>query len=291
MLRETLEQLFESIAQHIPSEVIMESKKDYQKLTGETSEDDKSHNTRMALFLEWSLLDNYVPGTQNTILEDIIKKNESVWDQNRLEVHRNIANNIQALFGIKKVRNNSVTVQNLFTDEKHLIDEEDSSMIFRKNDIFQGRIVPQQGKWFFTGHFCFHPNEIHSYINSEVKNILTLQKSWGKEVKSLAKELFKTQKSRLKNSNYIVEMKRKIEVTGAGTKRDLLVEKLSALREDRDNLETSSKQKDISIAHLKKEKIEFVGRRMAVDLINKLACMKLKCERYRNIEIAEIYKN
>ena len=74
MLRETLEQLFESIAQHIPSEVIMESKKDYQKLTGETSEDDKSHNTRMALFLEWSLLDNYVPGTQNTILEDIIKK-------------------------------------------------------------------------------------------------------------------------------------------------------------------------------------------------------------------------
>ncbi len=291
MLRETFDQLFEYIAQHIPSEIILESKKDYQKLTGETSEDDKSHNTRMALFLEWFLLDIYAPGTQNTNLEDIIKKNESVWDQNRLEVCRNITNNIQALFEIKKVRNNSASILNLFTGEKYLIDEGDSSQIFRKNDFFQGRIIPQQGKWSFTGHFCFHPNETHSYIKNEVKNISMLQKSWGEEVKILEKKLFKTGKSRLKNSDDIVQVTRKVEIAGVGSKGDILAEKLLVLREDRENLETSFKQMEIAIAHLKKEKIEFEGRRMVADLINKLACMKLKNERYRNMEIAGIYKN
>ena len=269
----------------------MESKKDYQKSTGKTYGDDKSYDTRMALFLEWYLLDNYVPGTQNTILEDIIEKNESVWDQNHSEVCRNIANNIQALFEVKKVRNNSVTVLNLFTDEKYLIDEEDSNLIFRKNDIFQGRIVPQHGKWFFTGHFCFHPSEISSYINSEVKKISILQKSWEKELKNLEKELFKTQKTGLRISDQVVQMKRKIEGTDVGSKRNVLMEKLSALKEDRKKIETSGHQKDIAIDHLKNDKIKLEGRRMIVDLVNKLAYMKLKWERSRKIEIADIYKN
>ena len=69
MLKERLEQLFEFIAQHIPSEQIMLAKKEYQKTTGETYEDDKSYNTRMSLFLEWYLLDNYKPGTGITTLE------------------------------------------------------------------------------------------------------------------------------------------------------------------------------------------------------------------------------
>ena len=72
MLKETLEQLFEFIAQHIASEQIMMAKKEYQKTTGEIYEDDKSYNTRMALFLEWYLLDQFKPGTRHTILEKII---------------------------------------------------------------------------------------------------------------------------------------------------------------------------------------------------------------------------
>ena len=59
MLKETLEQLFEFVAQHIPSEQIMIAKKEYQKTTGEIYEDDKSYNTRMVLFLEWYLLDQF----------------------------------------------------------------------------------------------------------------------------------------------------------------------------------------------------------------------------------------
>ena len=291
MFKEQLEQLFEYIPQHIPSENIIESKKDYQKSTGQIYEDDKSYNMRMALFLEWYLLDNYVARTKVTILEDIIEKNASVWNHNRLEVCRNITSNIQALFKVKKVRNDSVTVLNLIADEKYLVEQEDSSLIFRKNDIFQGRIVPQQNKWFFTGHFCFHPNEAYKYISSEAKEIFAVQKSWRRELNNIEKELIETEKSSLKISNHIVKMKRTIEGTDIESKKDMLVEKLSSLRGNRKKLETSTHQKNSAIAHLKNEKIKFEGRRMIVDLVNKLSHMKLKWERSRKITIADIYKN
>ena len=120
MLKENLEQLFEFIAQHIPAEIIMQAKKEYQKTTGEIYEDDRSYNTRMALFLEWYLLDNYIPGTQKTILENIIEENHLTWDQSHLEACQDITNNIQALFEVKRIRDNSVTVLDLFSDKKYL---------------------------------------------------------------------------------------------------------------------------------------------------------------------------
>ena len=134
---------------HIPSEYIMIAKKEYQKTTGKIYEDDKSYNTRMALFLEWYLLDYYEPGTHRSILENIIEDNSSSWTLDRREACKDISNNIQALFEIKKVRDNSVTVLDLFSDEKYLVEEEDSKLVFRKNDIFQGRIFPHQDKYFF----------------------------------------------------------------------------------------------------------------------------------------------
>ena len=142
MLKESLEQLFEYVAKHISSEQIMLAKKEYQKSTGDIYEDDKSYNTRMALFLEWYLLDQYDPETHLTTLENIIEENPSSWTQDRLEIYKDISKNILGLFEVRKVRDHSVTVLNLFTDEKYLVDEADSKLAFRKNDMFQGRIIP-----------------------------------------------------------------------------------------------------------------------------------------------------
>ena len=269
----------------------MMAKKEYQKTAGEIYEDDKSYNTRMALFLEWYLLDQFEPGTRHTILEKIIKDNSSSWPLDRLDAYKDISNNIQALFEIKKVRDNSVTVLDLFTDEKYQVEEEDSKLAFRKNDIFQGRIVPYGDKYFFTGHFCFHPNETQRYIKGEAKKFYLLQRSWKKELNKLEKELLKTQKLYFKNSYSIEKIKTKIERTGFGTKRDKLAGKLLSLEESKEKLETSTQQTEREIDHLKLEKIKIEGRRLISELINKLAYMNLKWERSRQIDISDIYKN
>ena len=291
MLKQNLEQLFEFIAQHIPSEQIMQAKKEYQKTTGEIYEDDNSYNTRMALFLEWYLLDNYKPDTQKTILENIIEENQSNWAQNHLEACKDITNNIQALFEVKKVRDDSVTVLDLFKDEKYLVHESDSKLVFRKNDIFQGRIVPHQGKWNFTGYFCFHPGKSHRYIKDEAKKIFILQRSWQKELNILEKELLKKEKFSLKNSKHIEKIKTKIERTDSVTKRESLTSELVTLEESGKDMVISTQETENKIARLKNETINLEGRKMISELLNKLAYMNLKWERSRQIEISDIYKD
>ena len=291
MIRETLEQLFEFVAQHIPSEQIMMAKKEYQKTTGEIYEDDKSYNSRMALFLEWYLLDQYEPGTRQTVLENIIEDNSFSWTPDRLESYKDVSKNIQALFEIKKVRDNSVTVLDLFTDEKYQIEEEDSKLAFRKNDIFQGRIVPHNDRYFFTGYFCFHPTKTQLYIKGEAKKFYLLQRSWKKELTKLEKESSKFQKLYLKNAVSIEKIKTKIERTDSGTKRDKLTGKLLGLKEDKIKFEASSQQTGKEIGHLKLEKMKIEGRSLISELINKLAYMNLKWERSRQIDVSDIYRN
>lgn len=291
MLKENLEQLFEFIAQHIPSDKIMQAKKEYQSMTGEIYEDDKSYNMRMALFLEWYLLDNYTAGTQKTILESLIEENLFEWTQSHVEACKDIAYNIQALFEVKKVRDNSVTVLDLFTDEKYLIEEEDSKLVFRKNDIFQGRIVPRQGKWYFTGYFCFHPSKTQRFIKDEAKKIYIIHRLWLKELASLEKELSGIEKASLKNSKNIEKIKVKIERTEVDAKREKLIKELLEFEENSKNLEASAQEKNERIFNMKNETIKLEGRRLISELINKLAYMNLKWERSRQIEISDIYKN
>lgn len=292
MFKEHLEQLFEFVAKNIPSQQIMEAKKEYQKTTGEIYEDDKSYNTRMALFLEWYLLDTCVPGTEKTVLEDIIENNKSSWTPSHLEIYQQISDNIEALFEVKKIKDDSVTVLDLYRDEKYLVDEKDSKLVFRKNDIFQGRIVPHQGKWFFTGNYCFHPDKTHRYIKSDVKPIYKLHMVWKKELKNLEKELSKFQSSILKISNTIDKLKTKYERADFGsTKKDKLEKELILQEENRAEMETNVQQKNNEIEILKNEKIKLEGRKLITDMINKLAYMNLKWERSRQIEILDIYKN
>jgi hypothetical protein len=291
MLKESLEQLFEYVAKHISSEQIMLAKKEYQKSTGDIYEDDKSYNTRMALFLEWYLLDQYDPETHRTILENIIEDNPSSWTQDRLEVYKNISKNILGLFEVRKVRDHSVTVLNLFTDEKYLVDEEDSKLAFRKNDMFQGRIIPHRGKYYFSGYFCFHPNKTHRYIKNEAKAFYILQKSWKKELKVLEKNLLKIQKTYIKNSKSIEKIRTKIANTDISAKLEYLNTELLSLEKVRAEIETRIQHAEEAIHQLELDKIKLEGRWLNTELINKLAYMNLKWERSRQIDISDIYKN
>jgi hypothetical protein len=267
MLQISFEQLFEYVAQHIPSEQVMMAKIEYQKMTGETYEDDKSYNMRMALFLEWYLLDYYAPGKNITPLEAMIEENPTSWVQGSLEVYKSISNNIQALYEVKKIRENTVTVLDLFTDEKYQVYEEDSKLVFRKNDVFQGRIVYHQGKYFFTGYYSFHPTKTQRYIKSEAKKIYLTHRVWKKELNQLEKKLAKFQKSYLKISQSIEKIKSKIYNTDIEERLDRLNKEISILESDSTQTAVSSQEIEQEIVHLKHDKFKIEGRRLISDLI------------------------
>ncbi len=291
MLRETLEQLFEFAAKAIPSDQILEAKKAYQKETGEIYEDDKSYNSRMSLFLEWYLFDDYNVEKSQTPLETLIEENPDAWSSDQLEIYKSITKSIQGLFISKKIKDETVKVVNLFTDETYLAHEKDSRLFFRKNDIFQGRLIFFQEQFHFTGNFCFHPEKTHKYIKQEVKIINKAQAGDRKELVNLKKRLLKENKNLINKEAEIEKLNVKITNTDSEAKIIKLKEKLSLLIEDKNNFNKSIQDIESSAFTLEHDKIRIEGNKQINKLINKLAYMNLKLERSRQIEISDIYKN
>ena len=98
MLQEILEQLFEFSAKSIPDEQILAAKKTYQMETGTLYEDDKSYNSRMALFLEWYLFNNYAPKSSKTVLEVLLENNSEQCNTDKLNLYKSISQSIQSLY-------------------------------------------------------------------------------------------------------------------------------------------------------------------------------------------------
>lgn len=291
MLREILEQLFEFAAKAIPSDQILEAKKAYQKETGEIYEDDKSYNSRMALFLEWYLFDDYITEKSQTPLEILIEENPDAWNSDKLEIYKSIPKSIQGLFLVKKIKDEAVKVLNLFTDETYLVKEKDSRLIFRKNDIFQGRLIFFQEQFHFTGNFCFHPEKTHKYIKQEVKIINKAQAGDRKDLVNLKKTLIKENKNLAKKEAEIEKLKEKINNTESENKITKLNQKLSILIEEKNSLNKTIQDVESKAFILEHDKIRIEGNKQINKLINKLAYMNLKLERSRQIEISDIYKN
>ena len=125
----------------------------------------------MAIFFDCYLFNKYAPNSSKTVLQVLLENNSEEFNNDKLNIYKSISESIQSLFLIQKVNDGSVNSINLFTDEIYLIQEKDSLLIFRKNDIFQGRIIYFQNHFRFTGNFCFHPKKTHKYIKSEINLI------------------------------------------------------------------------------------------------------------------------
>jgi hypothetical protein len=291
MLRETLEQLFELAAKAIPSDQILEAKKAYQKETGEIYEDDNSYNSRMALFLEWFLFDDCIVEKSQTPLETLIEENTDAWSSDKLEIYKSITKSIQGLFLVKKIKDEKVKVVNLFTDETYLAHEKDSRLIFRKNDICQGRLIFIQEQFHFTGNFCFHPEKTHKYVRQEIKVINEAQAGDRKDLFNIKKRLLKENKNFKNKEAEIEKLNEKIKNTDLEIKITKFRQKLSLLIEEKNSFSKTIKHLESSVFSLEHDKIRVEGNKHINKLINKLAYMNLKFERSRQIEISDIYKN
>ena len=291
MPQEILEQLFKFAAKTIPDEQILAAKKTYQMETGTIYEDDKSYNSRMALFLEWYLFNNYAPKSSKTVLQVLLENNSEEFNNDKLNIYKSISESIQSLFLIQKVNDGSVKAINLFTDEIYLIQEKDSLLIFRKNDIFQGRIIYFQNHFRFTGNFCFHPKKTHKYIKPEINLI-------AKKLKQYKKDLAKTEKillkAKTKLNHYELNIKKLNKKLLNNNSENIIAklnQKLKLLAENKGAQIKTIQEFANQVSFIRNDKIKLEGGKQINALINHLAYKKLKWERSRQIDITEIYKN
>ena len=291
MIQEILEQLFEFAAKSISDQQILAAKKTYQMETGLLYEDDKSYNSRMALFLEWYLFNNCAPKSSKTVLEVLLENNSEECNTDKLKIYKSISKSIQSLFLIQKVHEDRVKAINLFNDEIYLVQEKDSRLIFKENDIFQGRIIYFQKYFHFTGNFCFHPKKSHKYIRYEIKLIAKSLNQHKKDLAKTEKTLLKANTKLTRHELKIENLNEKLHNINSENKVAKLNQKLKLLVEEKETQIRTIQELRNEVSFIKNDKIKNEGNKQINALINRLAYMNLKWERSRQIDITDIYNN
>lgn len=290
MITEKIDQLIEHVTRNNSSDYIYQAKQEYQKIAGEIYEDDKSYENRMGLFLEWFIFDRLASEENITLIESVTNGNNQ-WTLEDLTVFKDFSQSIHSLFLTKKIREDRVVVQDLFSGEKYEVNEPQSKLMFQPKDIFEGRILPYEGGYYFSGNFCFHPQEVSKYILRIAKQISTEFQIFQKEDGQYEDIINKLKSQIEKLDNKINKLRSKIEKASSDKKRLSLQDKNADLHNEK--LET-----DQELSTLKSKKLSHHEQNFKIEYgtlssqwMQKLNYMNLKWERSRQIDPQDIYSD
>ncbi len=290
MLKDNLEQIIVMGTSDKYADGIYDARKEYQNNAGEIYEDDKSYESRMAIFLEWYVFDRVDPDKDLTILEMLINEKREAWPPYLLGIYEGFKANIQGIFSIKKIRSDSITVINLFDNEKYQVVESDAKLHFNKGDLFEGRLVPYQNDYYFTGNFCFHPEKAGKFIRKQIDQTCINQVAYRKELK-LKNVLLDDEKKLLHKTNLRIEkLKSKLLKSSSESKITKLKTEMAEVETKRSDLEVKVSNLQNEINLFIHEKIVREGRATHTLLSQKLSYMHLKWERSRQIDLNDIYR-
>ena len=289
MIRENINQLVEEITRGHSQDDIFQAKKDFQKVSGEIFEDDKSFESRMGCFLEWYTFDRISPVSGMTPLKKYMKI-ESIPPEN-WELAEAISKNIHTLFIAKKIKNDYVVVHDILNNEKYQVLENQGPILFNSEDLFEGRLIPFRGKYYFTDNFCYHPKPTSGFILSKVKHLRANEKEALDKEKRLQKAIISPQKDLKKTTEKILKTNQKL--SGATKEKKILSLKEDLQKLENRKAELESQISDITnqLIQLRTEVIENEHRKNRFDLIRKLSYMSLKWERSRQIDVRDIYQD
>jgi hypothetical protein len=144
---------------------------------GEPHEEDKSFETRMNGMLDHYLYDFRPPGSTDTTLELFMREMTPHLTTDELAQYRVLAKNIHGLFEVKKIKPPEVRLREVFSDVVHDVTERRQVLGLVKGDLIEARLLPWEGRLFFSGAFLYHPQEVRKLVLGEVKR---LRKAAGK---------------------------------------------------------------------------------------------------------------
>jgi hypothetical protein len=289
MIRENINQLIEEITRDYQQDDIFQAKKDFQKTSGEIFEDDKSYESRMGSFLEWYTFERTCPESALTPLQQYLKST-SITPESR-ELAEAISKGIHGLFIAKKIKSDYVVVVNVMDDEKYKVHENQGAILFNPDDLFEGRLIPYRGHYYFTDHFCYHPKPTVGFIFSKVKDLKANEKEALIKEKQLQKAIVSPQKSLKKATDKLKKLNEKLDGTTKEKKIQSLKEDIAKLESEQSQLEAQISDIEHQLIELRTKVIQGEHRQNRFTLIRKLSYMSLKWERSRQIDVRDIYQD
>lgn len=289
MIRDKINQLIEEITREHQQDDIFQAKKNFQKMSGEIFEDDKSYESRMGSFLEWYTFDRVCPEFALTPIQQYLK-NPSITPESK-ELAEAISKGIHGLYIAKKIKSDYVTVVDVMDNEKYQVHENQGAILFNPDDLFEGRLIPYKGQYYFTDHFCYHPKPTVGFILSKVKDLKANEREALTKEKQLQKSIVPPQKSLRKTKDKLKKLNEKLAGTTKEKKIQSLKEDIAKLENEQSQLEGQVLDIENQLTELRTKVIQGEHQQNRFTFIRKLSYMSLKWERSRQIDVRDIYQD
>jgi hypothetical protein len=151
-------------------EELLAARREHFERHGEPHEEDKSFEVRMNGMLDHYLYDFRPPGSSETTIEIFMRELGPELTTEELALYRLLAKNVHGLFEVRKVRPcEEIRLRDVFTDGEHDVTERRQLVGLQKGDLLEARLLPFEGRLFFSGSFLYHPQEVRKAILAEVK--------------------------------------------------------------------------------------------------------------------------
>lgn len=158
---------------------VYNAKQEYFEKTGIVYEDDSEFEQRMCIFMDWYVFDRDLPGVDLPPIKYYFRRNKEKFSSDELNIYKDFCSTIHSIFRLKRQTwtKKGFIVLDLFSNKSYTVTDLEINKGFARGDIFEARIIPFKGSYAFSRGFCFHPSEMESFIQSEVKKVRYQDKS------------------------------------------------------------------------------------------------------------------
>ncbi len=171
-LKELQEKLLAWATADARKEEVLAARRAHFDRYGEPHEDDKSFETRMNGMLDYYLYDFRAPGSSETTIEVFMREQGPHLTTEELALYRVLGKNIHGLFEVRRVRpGEDVRLRDVFSGGEYDVTERRQLVGLDRGDLLEARLLPYDGRLFFSGAFLYHPQEVRKAILAEVKRL------------------------------------------------------------------------------------------------------------------------
>ncbi len=152
---------------------VTKAKSEYFEKAGIVYDDDSEFEERMNIFMDWYVFDRDLPGVDLPPVRSFFRKEKSRFNDEELVIYRDLCATVHSIFRLKRFGwfKRHLVVQDLFSRKAYKVMDTVINRGFSKGDIFEARLIPFRGQFFFSKGFCFHPSEMESFILGEIKKV------------------------------------------------------------------------------------------------------------------------
>jgi hypothetical protein len=150
---------------------VAKAKKDFFDEAGVMDEESEVFEMRMTQFLEWYLFSRPLADVGLTPAQYALQLEDFQMTSEERPAFENLAVIRHSLFEFLKIRGDDIHIRDLFLDKKIVIHHSPIRIGFNRDEIFDGRLIPEGEEYHFSRAFAFHPGDASKYILSEIKKL------------------------------------------------------------------------------------------------------------------------